>query len=126
MKIECVGAGFTYRWPTGEISLEPGQPVELPDDRALKLLAKAPGRVRIIPAVQAGDVIAWECADGVYAGQEEMECVDFVHVDSEGTVWAFVSSVCGNRWAAVNMKYARILRLDEPYVPFGAASVLPG
>lgn len=48
MKIECVGTGFVYRWPTGAIRLDPGQPVDLPVERALKLIAKAPGRVRIV------------------------------------------------------------------------------
>ena len=46
MKLEAVGRPFTYRWPGGEIRLETGRPVELPPDRAAKLLARAAGRVR--------------------------------------------------------------------------------
>ena len=46
MQIEAVGKTLTYRWPHGEVRLEPGKPVELPDDRARKILQKAPGKVR--------------------------------------------------------------------------------
>ena len=39
---------LTYRWPDGEVRLEPGKPVSLPDERARRLLAKAQGKVRAI------------------------------------------------------------------------------
>ena len=45
--IEAVEEPVTYRWPGGEIQLEPGCPVYLPESRALKLLAKAQGKVRL-------------------------------------------------------------------------------
>lgn len=88
MTVECVGEGFTYRWPGGEVRLEPGKPIDLPVDRAQRLLAKAPGRVRVLPGrIQAGDVISWQRADGsVHNG-----VVDFLHVDSDQTSWAFVT-----------------------------------
>src|SRR4029078_6910404 len=66
MNIECVGPPFTYRWPEGEVRLVPGQPVELSDDRAVRLLQKAPGRVRRVKAVKrstgtlAGQVVTWD------------------------------------------------------------------
>ncbi len=47
MLIEAVEEPVTYRWPSGEIRLEPGCPVYLPESRALRLLAKAQGRVRL-------------------------------------------------------------------------------
>ena len=37
MKIESV-VPVTYRWPGGEIRLTPGCPVELPEERGLRLL----------------------------------------------------------------------------------------
>ncbi|TSA02155.1 MAG: hypothetical protein D4R81_05185 [Nitrospiraceae bacterium] len=52
MLIEATGKALTYRWPHGEVRLEPGRPVELPDDRANRLLAKAPGRVRAVEALR--------------------------------------------------------------------------
>ncbi|MEQ1844876.1 MAG: hypothetical protein ABL983_04795 [Nitrospira sp.] len=65
MTIECVGPAFTYRWPTGEVRLVPGHPVELPDDRGARLLEKAPGRVRVVESANGGDgdrtghIVAW-------------------------------------------------------------------
>jgi hypothetical protein len=56
MKIECVGPPFTYRWPTGEVRLVPGHPVELPEGRAARLLEKAPGRVRVVESADRIDV----------------------------------------------------------------------
>ena len=64
--IECVGAPFTYRWPAGEVRLALGHPVTLPDDRAARLLEKAPGRVRVVTlAARAcddltGRVVTWD------------------------------------------------------------------
>jgi hypothetical protein len=64
--IECIGSPFTYRWPTGEVRLVPGHPVELPEDRAARLLEKAPGRVRVVESVDRidaaliGCVVMWD------------------------------------------------------------------
>lgn len=66
MIVECLGAAFIYRWPTGEVRLVPGQPVELSDDRATRLLEKAPGRVRLVKEGNgsgsnlAGQVVTWD------------------------------------------------------------------
>ncbi len=51
MLLEAVAKPLIYRWPGGEVRLVPGQPADLPEDRALKLLAKAPGRVRPVAAI---------------------------------------------------------------------------
>jgi hypothetical protein len=64
--IECIGAPFTYRWPTGEVRLAPGHPVELPDSRVARLLEKAPGRVRVVVSSNESDgdltghIVTWE------------------------------------------------------------------
>src|SRR5690348_4704114 len=50
MKLEAIGKLFVYRWPGGEVRLEPGKPVELPPERAAKLLARASGRVHQVDA----------------------------------------------------------------------------
>lgn len=53
MKIEAIGKLFIYRWPGGEVRLEPGKPIDLPPDRAAKLLARASGRVRQVEPEEA-------------------------------------------------------------------------
>ena len=51
------------------------------------------------PTVQLGDRITWTHADGSHhAG-----FVDFLHADSDGKSWAFVTQ--GSEWSAVNMRY---------------------
>ena len=66
MKIECIGPPFVYRWPDGEVRLVPGKPVELPEDRAARLLEKAPGRVRVVESVDRmdgnliGRIVSWD------------------------------------------------------------------
>lgn len=105
MIIECIGEGFVYRWPGGEIHLKPGRPIDLPDERAQRLLSKAPGRVRVLPGrIRAGDKIYWVRGDGSTCNA----VVDFLHTDETGTPWAFVSFAHGG-WAAVNLKFARPL-----------------
>lgn len=40
---------LTVRLPNGDLQLKPGVPTELPEASALKLLAKAGGKVRLVP-----------------------------------------------------------------------------
>ena len=103
--IEGIGEPFLYRWPGGEVRLEPGKPIELPDERAKRLLIRAPGRVRVIPTFEPGAMIGWTRQDGT----NQTSQVDFVHTDAAGSRWAFVS--LGETWAAVNMKFVR--RADD-------------
>ena len=46
---------LTYRWPDGEVRLEPGKPVSIPDERARRLLAKAQGKVRPVEPLSKPD-----------------------------------------------------------------------
>ena len=57
MLIEATERPFIYQWPGGEIRLEPGRPVSLPDDRARKLLARVGSRAK---EVQPDWESAWE------------------------------------------------------------------
>ena len=102
MIIECIGSPFTYRWPTGEVRLIPGKPVDLPDARAKRLLDKAPDKVRVITTtVQAGSQVTWCRADG----SVQLGIVDQIYVDDTGTRWAFVT-IRGS-WAVINLNYAK-------------------
>ena len=65
MLLEAVDCPIRYRLADGhEIRLEPGHPVDLPDDRARKLLAKAPGKVKLAsicqPCLNPGTWIDWD------------------------------------------------------------------
>jgi hypothetical protein len=77
MRIEAT-VRVRYRWPEGEVVLEPGIPVNLPDDRARRLLAKAPKQVCVVRAVdeplQAGDLISWRSpVVGIRTGELAMQ-----------------------------------------------------
>lgn len=101
MIIECIGGPFTYRWPGGEVHLEPGKPIDLPEARAQRLLSKAPGKVRVVtPTVQAGSLLSWHRGDGSI----QTGFVDVLHTDDMAVRWAFVSLLDGT-WAAVNLKF---------------------
>ena len=57
MLIEAVTQPIRYTWPQGELRLEPGKPIEVPDDRGQKVLAKCGGKVR---KVSPDWLAAWE------------------------------------------------------------------
>ena len=48
MIIEAIDEPILYRWPWGAVLLEPLKPVNLPEDRARRLIAKIPGKVRLV------------------------------------------------------------------------------
>ena len=102
MQLEATAKPIRYRLKSGkEVILRPGIPTEVPDHAATQLLNKAAGKVR--PVIQAGRTIIWPGADlSVRHG-----VVNFVHLDPDGFVWAFVTLPDG-LWAAVNMKYAKV------------------
>lgn len=60
MLIEAVEKALTYRWPDGEIRLIPGQPMEVPEERARRLLEKAAGKVRMVEEPYVGAIIEYE------------------------------------------------------------------
>jgi hypothetical protein len=105
MLVEAIDKPMCYRWPEGEVQLMPGQPVDLPESRALRLLKKAPGKVRLVPSkpifnLRPGDRTTWQGADTTFRSG----VVDFLYTDAVGLVWAFVTLPDGG-WAAVNTRY---------------------
>jgi len=113
MLIEAVDHPIRYRFPGGEIRLEPGQPVEVEPERAAKLLARAGAKVRAItPTIQPqpGDRITWG-ASGTPRGPAT---VDFLHTDPDGTGWAFVT--LSPSWVAVNTKVVTHIEPGERHV----------
>lgn len=105
MKVECVGKGFVYTWPGGEVTLEPGKVIDLPDERAKRLLKKAGNRVRPVLSIQPGDLIAWHSANSL----DSFGQVECLHIDGDGNTWAFVTM--GEDFAVVNVQCAQ--RIDE-------------
>ena len=57
MLIEAVTQPIRYTWPQGELLLKPGKPVEVPNDRGQKVLAKCGSKVR---KVSPDWLAAWE------------------------------------------------------------------
>ena len=104
MRLEATGNPFLYRWPGGEVRLEPGKPIDLPDERAKRLLSKAPGKVRVcLPTLRPGDLVTWTRGDG----SQRKGSVDFVYSDTDGKQWAFVCY--GQTWAAVDRKLLTVV-----------------
>ena len=73
MQLEATGKPLKYRLRSGkEILLQPGCPVEVPDDSARSLITKAGDRVRVVspapvtiePASSTARPVFWERADG--------------------------------------------------------------
>lgn len=63
MNLEAIGKPFIYRWPGGEVRLEPGKPVAFSPERGAKLLARASGRVRQVgpdEAVVIEPAVRWD------------------------------------------------------------------
>jgi len=48
MLIEATENSLTYKWPGGEIRLEPGKPINVPTQRAARLLAKVGDKARVV------------------------------------------------------------------------------
>lgn len=105
MLLEATEWPIRYRLRNGhEVTLQPGVPTDLPDQAARQLLSKAPDKVRRVdrvPTIQLGELITWQRTDGTQCGPAT---VDFLHTDTDGSTWAFVTTSDG--WAVVNMKYA--------------------
>jgi hypothetical protein len=100
--------------------------MELPEAEALKLLAKAQGKVREATgscdqiedtekrktsrALAPGDRIEWERADLTV----QHGVVDFLHTDPDGTGWAFVT--LASDWVAVNTKVVTHIEPGDNHV----------
>ena len=74
MQIEATGKPLRYKLRSGEeVLLEPGCPVELPDESARSLLKQAGERVRIVPSdaepvIHPGAWVSWQRGDGTPFG----------------------------------------------------------
>ena len=84
--------------PGQDLKLEPGYPVDLPDDYAHRLLDRVPDKVRRLQ---------WACWPST-DGSTKLGFVDFVHVDFTGTRWAFVTMPNGDQ-GAVNLKFVEVV-----------------
>ncbi len=91
---------LTVKLPARDLQLKPGCPVNLTEDWALKLLAKAPGKVRMVEphalAFQPGDLIHWQAMDGKTYGPAVVEHVTVC----DGRTWAFVQYDGIDRWVS--------------------------
>lgn len=52
MRLEGVGKPIIYQWPGGRIRFAPGHAVDVEDSRAIWILLKLPGRVRLAEQVE--------------------------------------------------------------------------
>lgn len=115
MQLEAIREPVRYRLKTGEeFTLRPGVPTELPDPAATQLLKKAPDKVRRVDplsSIQPGSFITWERADLTVCHG----LVDFLHTDSDGTIWAFIT-LSGGNWAALNTKFVTSTEEGDPHV----------
>lgn len=80
---------------SGAVSLRPGEPIELPDESARKLLVQAKGKVREVPPVQVdalvGEVVSWHGERGL---------VRLTLLD-QGARWAWVETARMEGWTRV-------------------------
>src|SRR5437660_8938413 len=108
MKVEAVHAPLTYRWPGGEVQLVPGQPVDLPESRALRLLQRAPGKVRAVPASgESPEVVIesavcrpvyWESMDGRMHGPAPVRFMARVGSPTHPEFWLCVEAPGRTVW----------------------------
>lgn len=58
-----------------------------------------------LPTLHPGALVTWMRGDG----SKQEGFVDFLHLDTSGKEWAFVS--CGKTWAAVDSKLLKVVTL---------------
>ncbi len=115
MLIEAVEEPVTYRWPSGEIRLEPGCPVYLPESRALRLLAKAQGRVRLAEPANPEWLAEWRTlariTDGVTGDeprfQPAMAALEQCDVAFLAGDWPAFQRAAAQVWRAVQLEHER-------------------
>jgi hypothetical protein len=98
MLVEAIDKPMCYRWPEGEVQLLPGHPVDLPESRALRLLQRAPGKVRAVPPPETpaaplhpGWLVAYRDRRGVLCGG----CDDRAHGTVDECRWG------GKAWTVI-------------------------
>ncbi len=118
MIIEAIAKPLNYRWPGGEIRLEPGQPVHLPDDRALRLLERAGEKVRRVvpeldppitadPASPVTPPIYWESVDGQWHGPVKPEYLGRTGSGASERFWVIVTYRGATRWIQADLLRSR-------------------
>jgi hypothetical protein len=61
--IETIETPFAVTLDDRTVSLRPGSPIEVTEAQGLRLLARAKGRLRLVPGratLKAGEVVKWE------------------------------------------------------------------
>jgi hypothetical protein len=82
MLLEATGGPLSYRWPGGEILFEPGNPVEIPNERAQRVLEKAGKRLRVVLSRQpdvvlcVGNKVTWRSPLFGHLSGEILELLD--------------------------------------------------
>jgi hypothetical protein len=109
---------LTIRRSSGDLRLVPGQPVDLPDEQALKLIAKAKGKVRAIPSVLMEPAAAnprpiyWEAVDGQILGPALPEFLAQVGPQ----FWIVTTSEDHSRWIRSDRLRSHKAFLEQPQV----------
>ena len=116
MFVEAIDHPIRYHLTDGrEVCLEPGHPRALPEDRALKLLAKAQGKVRLVPPANPDWLAEWRTlvylTDGIRADdprfQPVMATLEQCDAAFLANDWLAFQQAVARVWLAVQTEYER-------------------
>lgn len=113
---------LTVRLPDGEVHLDPGMPIDLPEEHATRLLEKLPHKVRrvderplIEPAAPNARPVYWENADGVILGPAVPEFL----AQAGQQFWVIVQHEAMPRWVrADRLRSKQAFEKQVSPVPF--------
>ena len=108
MLVEAIDRPFRFHFVDGlEVRFAPGQPVPLDDDRARRLLDRAPGKVKVVSSTSDAVVdlaapnarsVYWESTDGRILGPGQPEFLARVGAGDGATFWVIVTYRGAVRW----------------------------